>query len=184
MEQKPYTSPRIENLEFPWRLQLPISRCILRGCGDQTPCTLTLRSSNTEPYRLRSQTIALGCCAPKTLQWLRHLIEFERLKHCNQVVVLEAQLPSVRVWRRSPQSAEGLGGAAPQGAISLGARLSRMQTALTGCSPSEKSECSTLELYAKDQDGNNYMMQFGTKGLHNSQNIKLGFPLEARLPAP
>ena len=34
---------------------------------------------HVEPWRLRSQTTAIGDCAPKSLQWLRYLITIQRV---------------------------------------------------------------------------------------------------------
>ena len=47
LEQNAYTTTKIENLDFIWRLQRPRSRCIPGSCAHQTPCTF-------------------GSCAPQT----------------------------------------------------------------------------------------------------------------------
>ena len=48
--------------------------------------------------------------------------------------------PSVRDWARSPQGAEGLGGAAPKGADGTAGAASRHAEGLAGCSPRGKSK--------------------------------------------
>ena len=42
---------------------------------------------NPEPWRPRSQTTALGSCAPKTMQGVRYLIAIQRVEHCNHVAM-------------------------------------------------------------------------------------------------
>ena len=53
-------------------------------CGLRAPWGDALLK-HLEPWRLRSQTPALGGCALKTLMWLGYLTATQRVKHCNRV---------------------------------------------------------------------------------------------------
>ena len=119
LKLKSFTTPRIGNLDFPWKLHIPRSRCILGATPPRPPCILwPALLKHPEPWRLRSQTT--GGCAPKTLQWLRCLIAMQRLDNCNQVANalqgLGMQPPSAGISKRRAQRANGLRCTTPQGA--------------------------------------------------------------------
>ena len=67
-------------------LQLPRPICIPEGGAPWTRCTLGRCAPKlSAPLGLRHQTLALAGCAPKPLQWLRHLISVFHRLNCNQV---------------------------------------------------------------------------------------------------
>ena len=100
LEQKAYTIRRIENLDFPWKLQLPRYRCIVGGCAPRSPCT----SGDCAPQTPSTLAAALpnhciGGCAQKALKWLRHSIRIQSVTHCNEVA------KPLQVWGAQPLSA-------------------------------------------------------------------------------
>jgi len=173
--QKAYTIDRIGNLDFPWKRQFPRSRCILGEAAlprIPAPWEATLLK-HLEPWWLRSQTIAPGGCAPKTLQWLRYLIATQKVNHWNQVAKplqgLGTAASKCRGLNAQPPRCREFGKRSPQRCNAFRGRSFRVADGSKGLQPLKEIQISIWELYVKDQNQNGHMVQFGTDGVYNSQ---------------